>query len=158
MLGKKMNNKETFESLKMDKHIIDIKTFEQLKDKYIYINNVPEGQYAGLLPGLITSVAKIDPMSIISAAFDTSNNDCKEITLETIDCNNGRSYETHYVAVSDITNDGLVDVPDKKKQGFQGMTPPKMPNDTMSQIYFAGLASLGVILFYKLMVNRIRDR
>ena len=36
MLGKKMNNKETFESLKMDKHIIDIKTFEQLKDKYIY--------------------------------------------------------------------------------------------------------------------------
>ena len=36
MLGKKMTNKETFESLKMDKHIIDIKTFEQLKDKYIY--------------------------------------------------------------------------------------------------------------------------
>lgn len=131
---------------------------KEKKDKYIYINNVPEGQYAGLLPGLITSVAKIDPMSIISAAFDTSNNDCKEITLETIDCNNGRSYETHYVAVSDITNDGLVDVPDKRKQGFQGMSPPKMPNDTMSQIYFAGLASLGVILFYKLMVNRIRDR
>jgi hypothetical protein len=60
--------------------------------------------------------------------------------------------------VSDIKNDKLVDVPNKRKQGFQGMTPPKMPDDTMSQIYFAGLASLGVILFYKLMVNRIRDR
>ena len=132
------------------------------KDRYIYINNVPEGQFAGLLPGLIGSVAKIDPMSIISAAFESSAKaPCKEITLETIDCNNGRSYETHYVAVSDITKDGLKDVPDKKKQGFQGMTeypPPKMPNDTMSQIYFAGLASLGVIMFYKLMVNRIRDR
>jgi hypothetical protein len=131
----------------------------QDKDRYIYINNVPQGQFAGLLPGLVGSVAKIDPMSIISAAFESSTKpDCKEITLETIDCNNGRSYETHYVAVSDITKDGLVDVPDKRKQGFQGMTPPKMPDDTMSQIYFAGLASLGVILFYKLMVNRIRDR
>lgn len=129
------------------------------KDRYIYINNVPEGLLgAGLLPGLVSSVAKIDPMSIISAAFESSNNDCKEITLETIDCNNIRSYETHYVAVSDITNDKLVDVPDKRKQGFQGMNPPKMPNDTMSQIYFAGLAGLGVIIFYKLMVNRIRDR
>jgi hypothetical protein len=129
------------------------------KDRYIYINNVPQGQFAGLLPGLIGNVAKINPMSIISSALESSTKpDCKEITLETIDCNNGRSYETHYVAVSDIKNDGLVDVPDKRKQGFQGMTPPKMPDDTMSQIYFAGLASLGVILFYKLMVNRIRDR
>ena len=130
------------------------------KDRYIYINNVPEGLLgAGLLPGLVSSVAKIDPMSIISAAFEPSTTaPCKEITLETIDCNNGRSYETHYVAVSDITNDKLVDVPDKRKQGFQGMNPPKMPNDAMSQIYFAGLAGLGVIIFYKLMVNRIRDR
>lgn len=36
MLGKKMTNKETFESLKMDKYCIDIKTFEQLKSKYIH--------------------------------------------------------------------------------------------------------------------------
>lgn len=133
------------------------------KDRYIYINNVPEGVLGGgLLPGLLGSVAKIDPMSIISAASESSTTtDCKEITLETIDCNNGRSYETHYVAVSDITKDGLKDVPDKRKQGFQGMAeypPPKMPNDAMSQIYFAGLAGLGVIIFYKLMVNRIRDR
>jgi len=132
------------------------------KDRYIYINNVPEGILGGgLLPGLVGSVAKIDPMSIISAVFESSTKaDCKEITLETIDCNNTRSYETHYVAVSDITKDGLIDLPDKKQkqQGFQGMSPPKMPNDTMSQIYFAGLASLGVILFYKLMVNRVRDR
>lgn len=129
------------------------------KDRYIYINNVPQGQFAGLLPGLVGSITKIDPMSIISAAFESSTKaDCKEITLETIDCKNNRSYETHYVAVSDITKEGLIDLPDKRKQGFQGMSPPKMPNDTMSQIYFAGLASLGVILFYKLMVNRIRDR
>jgi hypothetical protein len=83
---------------------------KEKKDKYIYINNVPQGQFAGLLPGLVGSVAKIDPMSIISAAFENSNNDCKEITLETIDCKNGRSYETHYVAVSDIDKEGLIDL------------------------------------------------
>lgn len=39
MLGRKMNNKQTFESLKMDKHIIDNKTFENLKNRYIYDDN-----------------------------------------------------------------------------------------------------------------------
>jgi hypothetical protein len=39
MLGKKMNNKQTFESMKMDKHIIDNKTFEILKSRYIYDDN-----------------------------------------------------------------------------------------------------------------------
>ena len=42
MLGKKMNNKQTFESMKMDKHIIDNKTFEILKNRYIYdVDNKP---------------------------------------------------------------------------------------------------------------------
>lgn len=36
MLGKKMTNKETFESLKMDARIINNTTFEELKEKYIY--------------------------------------------------------------------------------------------------------------------------
>lgn len=39
MLGKKMNNKQTFESMKMDRHIIDNKTFEILKNRYIYDDN-----------------------------------------------------------------------------------------------------------------------
>jgi len=42
MLGRKMNNKQTFESMKMDKHIIDNKTFEILKNRYIYdVDNKP---------------------------------------------------------------------------------------------------------------------
>jgi hypothetical protein len=42
MLGKKMNNKQTFESMKMDRHIIDNKTFEILKNRYIYdVDNKP---------------------------------------------------------------------------------------------------------------------
>jgi hypothetical protein len=39
MLGRKMNNKQTFESMKVDKHIIDNKTFEILKSIYIYDDN-----------------------------------------------------------------------------------------------------------------------
>jgi hypothetical protein len=41
MLGKKINNKQTFESMKMDRHIIDNKTFEILKTTYIYDDNKP---------------------------------------------------------------------------------------------------------------------
>lgn len=42
MLGRKMNNKQTFESMKMDNHIIDNKTFEILKNRYIYdVGNKP---------------------------------------------------------------------------------------------------------------------
>lgn len=41
MLGKKMTNKETHNSLKMDAHILSNKLFEELKDKYIYtFNNI----------------------------------------------------------------------------------------------------------------------
>ena len=39
MLGRKMNNKQTFQSMKMDNHIIDNKTFEILKSRYIYNDN-----------------------------------------------------------------------------------------------------------------------
>ena len=39
MLGKKLNNKQTFQSMKVDKHIIDNKTFEILKTTYIYDDN-----------------------------------------------------------------------------------------------------------------------
>jgi hypothetical protein len=135
------------------------------QDKYAYINNVSE---SGLIGGLIGSMTKINPGSIISAAFQSETPDCREITLETIDSNNNSKYETHYVAVSDIDRDGLKDLPNKKnKQGFQSMTEsmngqsmtenmtgPKMPKDTVTQIYFASLAALSVLLFYKMVVNR----
>ena len=131
------------------------------QDRYIYINNVPQGDLGigrGLLPGLVESVGKLDPSSIMTAAFEsTSTPKCEKITLETIDCANKSKNETHYVAVTDIKNEKLKDL-GKSKEQFQGMSSPKMPRDTMSQIYFAGLASLGIILFYKLMVNRVRDR
>jgi len=130
---------------------------ETEQDRYAYINNVSE---TGLIGGLIGSLGKIEPSSIISAAFQSEKPECREITLETIDTNNKSGYETHYVAVSDIERDGLKDLPNKKnKQGFQSMTKesmngPKMPKDTVTQIYFASLALLSVLLFYKMVVNR----
>ena len=135
-------------------------------DKYAFINNVSD---SGLIPGLIGSMMKINPASIISGVLQSGTPECKEITLETIDASNKSGYETHYVAVSDIISDtnpnGLIDLPNKKiKQGFksmtgqsmtgQSMTEPKMPKDTVTQIYFASLALLSVLLFYKMVVNR----
>jgi hypothetical protein len=122
------------------------------QDKYAFINNVSD---SGLIPGLIGSMMKINPASIISGAFQSGTPECREITLETIDSNNNKKLETHYVAVSDIDRDGLKNL----KQGFksmteQSMTEPKIPKDNVTQIYFASLALLSVLLFYKMVVNR----
>ena len=40
MLGKKMTSKQTFESLKMDKYILDNKQVELIKNNRIYITSL----------------------------------------------------------------------------------------------------------------------
>ena len=117
-------------------------------DRHVYINNVPT--YGGLIPGLIESTFKINPAGIMHAAFQSGKQDCKKITLQTIDGNNNKNKETHYVTLSDIGRGKLIDV----GEGFQNMATTKMPKDALTQIYFASLAALSVLLFYRLIVNR----
>ena len=120
---------------------------KQEVDRYTYINNVPS--LGGLIPGLIQSTLKINPGSIFTAAFQSSKPDCRNITLQTIDSENNKANITHYVAVTEIKNDGLA------RQGFQNYNPePRLPKDTLTQVYFASLAGLSVLLFYRLVVNR----
>lgn len=120
---------------------------KQEVDRYTYINNVPSR--GGLIPGLIESTFKINPGAVFSAAFQSNKPECKQITLQTIDSANNKKTETQYVAVSEIKNDKLI------QQGFQNYNPePRMPNDALSQLYFASLAGLSVFLFYRLVVNR----
>jgi len=120
---------------------------KQEVDRYTYINNVPSR--GGLIPGLIESTFKINPGAVFTAAFQSNKPECKQITLQTIDYKNNTKNETQYVAVTEIENDKLL------QQGFQNFNPePRMPNDTLSQLYFASLAGLSVLLFYRLVVNR----
>jgi hypothetical protein len=123
---------------------------KQEVDRYVYINNVPS--FGGLIPGLIESTFKINPGAVLSAAFQSATPECKKITLQTIDSENNKKNESQYVAVTEIDDDGLKDL---GRQGFQNYNPePRMPKDTLTQVYFASLAGLSVLLFYRLVVNR----
>jgi hypothetical protein len=122
-------------------------------DRYTYINNVPS--FGGLIPGLIQSTLKINPGAVLKAALESSKPVCRNITLQTIDANNNKVDKTHYVAVTEIKDSKLTDL--SKKSGFQNMAEypePRMPKDTLTQVYFASLAGLSVLLFYRLVVNR----
>jgi len=120
---------------------------EKLQDRYIYIDNVPSGKIPlinaqtglkGLIPGMIGNMAVINPQSLFNAITNSSIPECSAITLETIDNNNKRGAETHFVAISD------------QKQGFATMSPQELPKDYIVQMYFMGLSILALYIFFRI--------
>ena len=104
-----------------------LKTGAQCKDKetetevdrYIYIDNVPEGnipfissgmngvnfsEFRGLIPGVMGKLNDFNPFTIMQGFMMGATPECQNITLETIDVNNNSSSETHYVTTIDIQN------------------------------------------------------
>lgn len=88
-------------------------------DRYVYVNNVPDGnipfissglggvqftEFEGLIPGTMSNAAALNPFSLFQAFQLGSTPDCQSITLETIDANNNVSSATNYVAMVDIKN------------------------------------------------------
>jgi hypothetical protein len=85
-------------------------------DRYIYIDNVPSGnipfissglgvnfsEFKGLIPGAMGNLNVLNPFSIMNAFSSGSTPPCQEITMQTIDINNNKSSETHYVTLADI--------------------------------------------------------
>jgi hypothetical protein len=151
---------------------IDPKT-NQETDRYIYVNNVPSGnvpfissglgvnfsEFKGLIPGTMSNLNVLNPFGIMQSFTSGSKPPCQQITMETIDTNNNISSETHYVTVVDVQNMDPCNFPDKKnpitgnscKEAFTNQKEiigSTLPNDSISQIYFAGIALLGVYMFY----------
>jgi hypothetical protein len=93
------------------------KATAELVDRYIYINNVPDGtipfiseglggggfdDFKGLVPGVISNVGQIHPLQILQSFTAGNNPPCTAITMETIDSNNIKGVKTHHVTDSDI--------------------------------------------------------
>jgi len=159
---------------------VDNKTNNQV-DRYIYINNVPVGnvpfissgmgvnfsEFKGIIPGAMGNLNALNPFSIMQAFMSGSTPPCQEITMQTIDVNNNKSSESHFVTLVDINNMDPCLFPDKKnpvtnencRESFVSSSSnesPKLPEDIVDQIYFAALSGVGIYVLYKFMVNRAK--
>ena len=133
-------------------------------DRYIYINNIQGG---GLIPGAIGSLKVLNPAAIFRAFKDSGTPECQKITMEIIDNNNNRSKASNYVTLGDIksmdpcwfntsTYNKVNPITNNKcRESFQNPigenASPVMSEDPIDQLYFAGLAGIGIYIFYRIM-------
>jgi hypothetical protein len=149
-------------------------------DRYIYINNVPSGNIPflssvagntdakGLFPGVLTNLNVFNPYELMNAFNTNITPSCIPVKLETIDNNNAKSSETHYIATMDIENMDPCIFSNKinpvtKAKCTESFVPgmPKsiasdaesimLPDDPVVQLYYAGLSALGIYILYRVM-------
>lgn len=150
--------------------------------RYIYINNVPDGSmpfitsgmgvkftsFKGLVPGTMTNVSRISPNEILQSFSSPSTPDCQAVTLETIDVNNKKGTDTQFITTVDIENMSPCWFPNGKnpvtgKKCTEGFSPineeqvsmsSSMPDDIIVKMYLSTLGIFGVYLIVKLLQNR----
>jgi hypothetical protein len=147
-------------------------------DRYIYINNIPNGnipfisqglgvnfsEFKGLIPGAMGNLNALNPFAIMSSFLSGATPDCQEITMQTVDVNNNSSSETHYVTLADIGNmdacwfqNRTNPVNNKKCSetfttiGVAKDAAPVLPQDPLDQVYFMALAGVGLYILYCLV-------
>jgi hypothetical protein len=93
-------------------------TSGNLQDRYIYIDNVPDGDipiissaldynftdFEGLVPGAISKMNDLNPAHFMRAFVTGSEPSCREVTLSTIDVDDNSGYDTKYVSDTDIND------------------------------------------------------
>lgn len=173
--GKPLGNKFF---LKTGGKCTDTSTGEEV-DRYIYINNVPQGnipfissgigvnfsEFRGLIPGTISNLNAFNPMLMFQSFLAGSKPDCQEVTMETIDIYNNKSTESNFVTLVDIRNMDPCIFSDKTnpltgikcKEAFSNIeqcyTCFKIPDDPLIKMYFASLGAFGIYIMYRLMVK-----
>jgi len=160
------------------------KTTEQEVDRYIYVNNVPIenipfissgmgvnfSEFKGLIPGTISNLNALNPMTMLQSFMTGSKPVCQEIVMQTIDTYNNKSTESHFVTLTDIINMDPCSFQNKTnpvtnvkcKESFTNMKKeqltgscimPKIPDDFMAQAYFTSLGALSIYITYRYMVK-----
>jgi hypothetical protein len=133
-------------------------------DRYVYINNIPSG---GLITGAIGNLKVLNPAAIFRAFKDSGTPQCQKITMEIVDNNNNKSKGSNYVTLGDIesmdpcwfntsTYNKVNPITKQKcRESFQNPVganaSPVMSDDPIDQLYFAGLAGVGIYIFYRIM-------
>ena len=147
-------------------------------NRFIYVNNVPEGnipfisqglgvnfsEFKGLIPGTMGNLNVLNPFAIMQSFLSGSTPPCQELTMQTINTDNLKSSETHYVTLVDIKNMDPCIFPDKRnplvkdsvcretfQTGVSKNAESVLPDDPLAQVYFASLAGVGLYILYRLM-------
>ena len=150
----------------------DSSTCQQV-DRYIYVDNVPDGnipfissglgvnfsEFRGLIPGAMGNLNVLNPFAIMRAFLAGSTPPCQPLTMQTISVNNAVSSETQYVTLTDISNMDPCTFPNNTNpvtgqncvETFQNYGETKLPDDPLAQAYFASLGILGIFILYRIM-------
>ena len=153
----------------------------------IYINNIPTGsipiisniagknftEFRGLIPGTFTDLEVLNPLSLFSGMFTTSDSSCTNVELSTIDGSNSETYVKKYVLNQDIAKitpcvfKDQVNVITKQtcrgSEAFTNINPSKVNNnnflpeiddDILIKLYFFVLAMLYFYIFIKIFLKK----
>jgi hypothetical protein len=127
-------------------------------------------EFKGLIPGTISNLNAFNPMEMFQSFLAGSKPDCQELKMETIDIYNNKSTETHFVTLIDIKNMDPCVFTDKTnpltkakcRETFTNLnqinnnecyTCYKIPDDPITQVYFASIGLLSVYIFYNILVK-----
>lgn len=139
---------------------------KRLVDRYMYIDNVPDGQvpfissgmginfdtFEGLIPGILSDLSQLNPMSIFKSFMQNAEPDCMEIKMETINQNNQTGYESQHVPLSEIKTyspcifpDGVNPITKKACQEAFTNSQKTLESNLQPRLY---IFFIGVLLLY----------
>ena len=93
------------------------KAHNKIVDRWIYVNNIPDGtipfissgadgssftDLRGLIPGAMGNLAALNPAPLFKAFVTGSTPDCAEISLDTVDQSNAKRAEKRHLALMDV--------------------------------------------------------
>jgi hypothetical protein len=149
------------------------------QDRYIYINNVPNGsipflssamgenfsEFRGLVPGAIGDATQMNPLAMMSGFMQGKNPECTAVSLSEINSNNQKTgRKTRYIANGDIlqmdpcTFGGRLPIPNpsgvySRKSGcVESFVGSKISNKNknFANVYTLAVSGLIIYILYKL--------